>query len=232
MKRVITAISLIPSLLFFIWVERGCALPMELQLGAHGFGWPWIDLRESSLPVLILWNLFLIQAFGVTHSVLAQTRFEKTVDRSLYIIITGWTLFLVMAFWQNTGVMLWNYGGTFWSSFVFYGLCVLVMRLLTQFGFTEFLGIGKADVNSQVQAQPVLQTTGFFKFMRHPVYFFTVLAFAASLHMSLDRMIVVAGVMGYLFFAVPVEEKKLVAKFGSRYEEYQRKVPAVFPKLW
>ena len=45
--------------------------------------------------------------------------------------------------------------------------------------------------------------------------------------------ILATTIMGlYLYFAIPVEEKKLISIFGNDYVQYTKRVPAVFPKLY
>ncbi|MGZ3688566.1 MAG: methyltransferase family protein, partial [Bdellovibrionota bacterium] len=76
-----------------------------------------------------------------------------------------------------------------------------------------------------------LIATGFYRYVRHPIYTFTLLAFLVAPLMTLDRMLVVISVSLYLAVAIPVEERKLIAIFGKDYEAYRKRVPAVIPKL-
>src|SRR5262245_41017980 len=100
-------IGLIPSGLFFAWVERNAALPhLPVWLG-----WPWIG--PVAFPAIFAVGLFL--AFGAIHSALAQPSVSRFVTRiipeqagrAFYICVTGVTLFLVMALWQHTGHVVW-----------------------------------------------------------------------------------------------------------------------------
>src|SRR5687767_4844946 len=105
------AFGLIPSVLFFAWVERNCSLPvLPIELG-----WPWISL-DLEPAAACAWNAMLVLAFGFIHSLLAQAPAQRALDRlagaaatrTVYILVTGLSLFALMGAWQHTGVTVWQ----------------------------------------------------------------------------------------------------------------------------
>ena len=74
-----------------------------------------------------------------------------------------------------------------------------------------------------------LITTGLFRYCRHPLYLFTILAFAITPVMSLDRLAIIIYTYVYAVIGIIFEERKLVKIFGQAYVDYQQRVPAIFP---
>jgi len=81
-----------------------------------------------------------------------------------------------------------------------------------------------------------LIVTGPYKLCRNPlqlgviVYYFGLGTYFGSLVIGVT-MFVLALILGSAYHKL-VEEKELIAKFGSEYEEYRSKTPFLIPKLW
>ena len=213
--------------------------------------WPWIDLSGSSLILKMSWNISLFLWFGFLHSALAQKPIQKVLERALppqlvrtfYLCVTGLSLFWMMMNWQDTKKVIWDLhlpaGISFWvSSLIYWGLMLYCGQLLTRFGTTrfgmlEFVGLRQHRLKMQeihrTEGTPKLITTGIYRWVRHPVYTGTLLAFLLTPEMTLDRALVVLSTVLYLIFAIPVEEKKLIRQFGDAYLEYRYRVPALIP---
>jgi hypothetical protein len=236
--------GLLPSLAFFAWVERNAALP---YIGVE-WGWPWISLLTWHPYALTVWNAGLILVSGWVHSLTAQKRahsillkvFPPQAIRTIYIAITGISLIGVMGFWQNTGIVLWSaplptLPLQIFSLIVFWTLMAGSLWVMSRFDPLEFLGVRQVYMPrtnvTRTSGMVNLVTTGVYKYVRHPIYTFTLAAFLAAPLMTLDRMTVFVASALYLTFAIPLEERKLVRLFGARYEMYRKHVPAVIPRL-
>ena len=229
-------LGLLPSLAFFAWVERNASLPwVGVQLN-----WPWIALQSWPVAALAAWDCALFLAFGLLHSLTAQSRFQKIlrawvpiqVVRTIYLILTGLSLLGVMGLWQNTGIVIWLLPlgtkavnalslGLFWSLLAVSGL------IMSRFDLLEFVGLKQLYSRAQTQRSegvPHLQATGIYAWVRHPIYTLTTLAFVLTPFLTLDRTLLIASMALYLTFAIPMEERKLMALFGQTYEEYRQKV--------
>ena len=248
-KLLALAINLIigqtPCILFFIWVERNCMLPWN----KWGLDFPLIDLKSHSLPVKLMWNAVLILMFGVIHTTFAQPFVHQRIRkflagrfiRTLYILMTSFSVSLLMSCWQNTGIELYSLPLPKKKLDV---LSVTVFTLLwsgnmypfMKFGILNLFGIEqifqKGDEIERTEGTKKLITNGVYGTVRHPIYTFTMGAFAVAPRMTLDRAWVLLFCLVYLFsLGIPREDKKLVKEFGQPYLEYRKKVPAVVPNI-
>ena len=239
------ALGIVPSLLFFVWIERNMTLPI-IPLS---FGWPWVDLTEVAIGWQLGWNLGLVLVFGVIHSFLAQEKTQRKLEtvlppqalRTFFMIVTGVSVLILMGCWQSTGRILWalpfpvrvNYAI---SILLFWGIFSSVLLVMKQHDSLEFLGFRQIyepktafEKKTYLSGIAKLSKTGFYAFVRHPIYFLTGLAVFITPVMSLDRLFFLFANGLYLIAALPWEEKKLIALFGSEYEAYRKEVPALIP---
>lgn len=63
-------------------------------------------------------------------------------------------------------------------------------------------------------------TSGFYSFVRHPLYMNTILALFLTPVMSLDRFCLGLAFIVYIAAAIPFEEINLREKFGPKYTDY------------
>jgi len=198
------------------------------------------------LPV-VAFDVLIFLAWGFCHSFFAQESFHKMVSdniqvpraalRMVFYTLNGLTTLLFVALWQRSDHVFWEfpyltydqntllYVAGFW--FFMTANLIHVHRL----GTLEFLGVAQL-LNSEVRTsgQPELQTSGFYRFVRHPIYTFTLAAYFFVLpRITLDRIVFIAANLLYFYFAIPVEEKKLERLFGPAYHRYRQQVPAIFP---
>ncbi len=78
-----------------------------------------------------------------------------------------------------------------------------------------------------------LQTGGIHKWVRHPLYFGTILFLVAiSVYWPMVKNILVFGIIIlYTLAGIWLEEKKLVLQFGDAYLKYKEQVPMIIPRL-
>jgi len=92
---------------------------------------------------------------------------------------------------------------------------------------------GLRIVFGEVREQPMVIRKGVFKIVRHPVYLGSILFYLAlwTTTLSLVSAVALIGIACFYDFLARYEEKLLVNKFGSNYEQYMREVPRWIPKL-
>ncbi len=219
--RLLLAIAgLLPSLLLFIWVERNMALPW---IGTW-IGWPWVFV-EGGLAWSLAWNFFTILVFALTHSGLAGGR----VPRPVYVAVAGLASLLILATWQPTGKILYQLipsaiGASIVSFVVYWTLLGFAFRSITRFeSAAVFVGLGEEKPSA------ILSREGAYGWVRHPAYLLTLAAWFLTPMLSLDRFVFGLGMTIYLAVGIRLEERRLVAKFGGFYRDYQRAVPMLFP---
>ena len=240
------AFGIAPSALFFAWVERNSSLPWVPQQ----LGWPWVYLTAAadSPWVASLWNMALFLGFGVLHSSLAQEPARRALRRlvpaqcvraSYLILSTGLPLLLIMGLWQHTGRLAWvaplpQEQAYLLSGALFVSFLALAARIMSRFDPLEFLGLIQLfstvrEVEAMDHPEGRLIRDGLYSRVRHPMYLFTCAAFLVTPVMSWDRLLLSLTMVAYLRVAIPIEERKLVARFGEDYRRYQKEVPALFP---
>ncbi len=100
---------------------------------------------------------------------------------------------------------------------------------------------GRAGYGGQAREAPEADDTphrlstpaveGLYRWVRHPRYLGTVLAWLAAVALSgATRLAILVGVFfGLMFLMIEWEERELVARFGASYREYQRRTPRLLP---
>jgi protein-S-isoprenylcysteine O-methyltransferase Ste14 len=74
-----------------------------------------------------------------------------------------------------------------------------------------------------------LTIRGPYRWVRHPLYFFVIVAIWACPALSLDRILLGVLCTFWIAAGAMLEERDLVAQFGDAYRAYQRKIPMWLP---
>jgi protein-S-isoprenylcysteine O-methyltransferase Ste14 len=169
--------------------------------------------------------------FAVVHSVLATDRAKKIlhgVDRQGYrqfyniasLVMFGW----VMSAYRQSEVLYFIPGIL---SLLMYLLQFVVVAILVsclrQTGVGEFFGFTKPTTNA-------FTNTGWYSFVRHPLYFFSILFMVLNPVMTSQLLMLTVMSTAYFVLGGLIEERRLVAEFGNEYRDYQQRVPFIIPK--
>jgi len=87
---------------------------------------------------------------------------------------------------------------------------------------------GQYDISDMDEKQN-FKIEGAYKFVRHPIYLFSILFLTFRPTMSLFYLVMLICIIVYFYVGSFYEERKLVDKFGDEYLLYQKKVPRIFP---
>lgn len=101
---------------------------------------------------------------------------------------------------------------------------------LGQTGLWHFLGLSQL-LAEQPDESSKLSVHGVYSWVRHPLYFFSLLWLWLTPLMTTNLLIVYILFTLYFYIGSLYEEKRLLAKFGPIYAEYQRRVPRLIPYL-
>ena len=112
------------------------------------------------------------------------------------------------------------------------GLIGLIIALW-QTDIWDFAGLRQAwhyfSHDEKPMPTPQLVTTGLYGFVRHPLYFFSLLILWFNPVMGLNSFIFTIASTLYFWLGSIYEERKLLAFFGQAYHEYQQRVPRLIP---
>jgi protein-S-isoprenylcysteine O-methyltransferase Ste14 len=80
---------------------------------------------------------------------------------------------------------------------------------------------------------PTLEQNGIHAYVRHPLYFGTLIFLWGLFFMFpfLNNLIAVSIISAYVFIGIGQEEKKLLLEYGEEYERYMEGVPKLIPKF-
>lgn len=96
----------------------------------------------------------------------------------------------------------------------------------------EFFGL--EQMSGIPAPPPVLHTGGLNAWVRHPLYFGTLVLLAGGwlLFPTRAATAVLASVVLYLPVGIYFEENKLLQQFGAAYRDYQKRVKRLIPLVW
>ncbi len=222
----ITGVSLVAFLLFFenVYLAQTVSLPTNA-----------ITLRA------ILIDVGLLLIFGLQHSIMAREGFKNwlktylppSIERITYILASSLILIIVVLFWQPFGTLIWDVRALAFQ---------WILRIIGLFG-GGIIAISVQQMNSryfmgwqQLHAQnaedgKTFATPFFYQYVRHPIYFGTLLAIWFVPVMSVSGILFCIGMTLYIIIGATYEERDLKRQFGKQYENYQKKVGMLFPFL-
>lgn len=190
--------------------------------------------------VIILTAFFA--AYAVLHSLLAALPFKNWAQRifgagverwyrlayNIIAVITLLPLFPLLAWLPAQTLYVvpspWRWlmvGGQLLA------LAALAVTLL-QTGLFHFLGLAQV-VTVRPAESGTLNTGGFYAWVRHPLYLFSLLFLWLTPVMTTTLLTTYLLFTLYFYLGSIFEERRLVAEFGSVYRDYQQRVPRLLP---
>lgn len=113
-----------------------------------------------------------------------------------------------------------------------------IMRILQGISFILLLVAGlQTDLLSLIGLRQVLEeeksgklvVTGLYRFVRHPLYTFSLLVLWFSPGISLNTFVCYLGLTLYILVGIYFEERKLLREFGQDYAAYRAVTPMLIP---
>lgn len=193
------------------------------------------------LIALLIWTLFhTLMAAVDTKDWFRRTFGERAyrgLYRLLYNVIAGWTLLpiLYLLITRAPDGALWSVPMPF--RLVNYTLQFIgalgALAALWQTDVWRFLGLRQLVRYVRGEADPEppspFISTGTYRLVRHPIYFFGLLVLWANPVMSWTVFIVSLWAAVYFLAGSLHEEQRLLAEFGDAYRIYQARVPRLLP---
>jgi protein-S-isoprenylcysteine O-methyltransferase Ste14 len=220
------------SLLYAVAFTGNYLVPKSIDAGSGD------ELVQS-----ILIDVMLLGLFAVQHSVMARPTFKRwwttivpaSCERSTYVLISSLLLILIFWQWQPIVTTIWQVEGVpaillttiNWSGWLTALASSYMIDHFDLFGLRQVFG---ALRGAAARAHP-FTTPLLYRVVRHPIMLGFLLAFWATPHMTAGHLLFAIMTTGYVLVGIRLEERDLVAQFGTSYEQYRRRVPALMPRL-
>jgi len=201
--------------------------------------------QEPRVPILLalLNNLTLVALFGVQHSIMARpwfkdffaSYFPRAIERSTFILVSGVLLFFLVIQWQPMGGLLWDVSSNVTLNYIMYGLFLTGWSILfiSTFLINHFDFFGLRQVYFEIRNKPYkplnFKVVGFYKYMRHPIYFGGMLGLWATPVMTGTHLVFAIFLSAYFIIGTVFEEKDLKQEFGNLYKHYAANTPMYIP---
>jgi len=181
-------------------------------------------------------------AWGGLHSLLAALGTKKWIRqtfgrricrfyRLIYVAVAILTLIPILAMLALLPQrVLWIIPPPWiYMTLVIQFLAVLgIMTTVLQTNVWTFVGIRQLE-NPKAEQESEFVRKGFYRIVRHPMYFFSIIFFWLFPYMTdLVLAFIIASTLYFLIGSIP-EEQKLREIYGDAYEKYQEEVPRIIP---
>lgn len=120
-----------------------------------------------------------------------------------------------------------------WSWLLWAGQALSAVALLLavlQANPAYFVGLAQLAGDGEERGDRLV-VNGLYRYVRHPLYLFSILFLWLSPVMTLNRLVVYGLATLYFYVGSVHEERRLAQTFGQPYRAYQQKVPRLWPSL-
>lgn len=135
---------------------------------------------------------------------------------AIIVLLPGQTLYVASSPWR--WLML---GGQILA-------VIAIVITLLQTGLFHFIGLSQL-VSGRSEEKGPLNVSGFYAWVRHPLYTFSIVFIWLSPVMSTTGLSAFILFTAYFFIGSIYEERRLLAEHGPVYEAYCRQVPRIIP---
>lgn len=200
----------------------------------------WVDLALPELAGLT-WDVLLSFAFFIQHSGMIRRRFRSRLSTlipshyidALYAVTSAAVLMAVMLFWQPSttamyeleGPLRWVSRSIFFAAMAGIGWGFLTLKFFDPFGRYPIRNF----MRGKPQRSPSFIASGPYLWVRHPLYFFSLLLIWSCPDLYLDRFIFNLLWTIWIIIGTVLEEKDLVSDLGDDYRRYQNSIPMLIP---
>ena len=199
-----------------------------------------VDLGLGEIAGLGL-NGSLSLAFFIQHSVMLRRSFRRRLAKfirveyhgALFTIASGVVLLILVVFWQKSayvlatpqGIIRWLMRAVFILAILCFYWCFRALGSFDAFGLDPILN----NLRGKDPSPLPFIVRGPYRWVRHPLYFFSLLLIWSCPDLSLDRLLYNVLWSTWIIVGSVLEERDLVADFGEPYRDYQSKVPMLIP---
>lgn len=190
----------------------------------------------------MLWLILAVVLWGAVHSFTASLGFKNFLRRALgdgfmraYRLL--YNLFSAVSFAPILYLMfilpdrdLYQIPSP-WNFFMLAGQALSVVLLFAAVLQTDTLSFVGLRQLFEEETQSRLVVSGFYRYIRHPLYTFGLLILWLSPRVTLNSFTVYLALTVYILIGAYFEERKLLREFGQAYAEYKAATPMLIPRL-
>jgi protein-S-isoprenylcysteine O-methyltransferase Ste14 len=188
----------------------------------------------------MLWLLLAIVIWGVVHSLLASSGVKDFFHRSfgdgfMRFYRLFYNIFAVVSFLPILYLMITLPDRTLYqipapfSTLMYAGQGLSILLLILAVFQTDLLSFAGLRQVVEEEKRGALITDGLYRYVRHPLYTFSLTFLWLSPRMTLNSFVVYLSLTLYILVGIFFEERKLVSVFGEEYENYRSVTPMLIP---
>ncbi|MEQ8280722.1 MAG: isoprenylcysteine carboxylmethyltransferase family protein [Deltaproteobacteria bacterium] len=213
-----------------------------ITLGVLGFtGGP---VSIESFAGALVFNVALLLAFGIQHSVMARKWFKErwtkiipeAAERSTFVLATALVLGPALYLWQPMPEVIWDVSNPI-ARVALTAACVAGWGYLfvSTFAIDHFELFGLRQVWDAMRGNKTERTSfqekWMYRFDRHPIMTGAILGIWMTPTMTADHLLLAVMSTLYVMVGVHFEERALRREWGERYAEYASRVGTIVPRL-
>jgi protein-S-isoprenylcysteine O-methyltransferase Ste14 len=189
-------------------------------------------------------DLVLVAVFGVSHSVLARPAAKRALtaavpaaaERSTYVVVASAALALTVWQWRAAPDVIWHVAqpavrAAIWGISGIGAVLIVAATFLTD----HFDLFGLRQVWLHWRGRPYTPVPfverSLYRHVRHPMMLGLCVWLWATPDMTVGHLVFSAAMTAYILVGIALEERGLVRDLGAPYEDYRRRVPALFPRI-
>ena len=188
----------------------------------------------------MLWLILAIGLWGMIHSLLASLSLKNFLRRTLgagfmkfyrllynlfSVVSFGFILYLMITLPDKNLYQV----SSPWSSLMLAGQAIAAFFLLAAVFQTDMLAFAGLRQLVEEERTGKLVTNGLYRFVRHPLYTFSLLVLWFSPNVTVNSFTLYLALTLYVLVGVFFEERKLLREFGKDYANYRAVTPMLIP---
>jgi protein-S-isoprenylcysteine O-methyltransferase Ste14 len=193
----------------------------------------------------LLFDAGLCLFFFLQHSGMIRRNVKRQLLRwipeqyfaSVFSVLSGIVLLTLLGFWQASPLLLasaegslrWVLRGGFLIVLMLQFWPLFTLNAADLFGIQALVGKPQALGKPQTHSSEQIQLVGPYRWVRHPIYFTSMLLVWLHPDLTADRLLLNILFTLWIFLGTMWEERDLVAIHGETYRTYQRLVPMLIP---
>ena len=219
------------SIIYAVFFIGNYLVPKSIDVGSEG------GFAQS-----ILTDAVLLGVFAGQHSVMARPAFKRwwttivpvSCERSTYVLISSLLLILIFWRWRPIVTTIWQVEGE--PATILTAICWIgwLTALASSYMIDHFEMFGLRQVAARHEPAvgvQVFKMLLLYRVVRHPIMLGFLLAFWATPHMTAGHPLFAVLTTAYILLGVRLEERDLLAQFGTIYENYRQHVPMLMPHV-